>query len=127
MCPPTRSSPGLTNGDNYHLEDIPTESEDEDSEDERARKRKQPGWVSTPEIEKRLKEQERVDADAIFGPIPEPNMEDIFRDKNRYNKFRSRTSSANWAGQDRLTEEEIRSDNAARERMQRDGGWTYGL
>ena len=115
------------NGDNIPLDEIPTDSEDEDSEDERVKKRMLPGWVHTPELERKLREQEEIDTDALFGPIGPPNMEDIFKDKNRHHRFRSRTSSANWAGQDRLTEEEIRNDNAARERMRREGGWTFGL
>ena len=52
-------------------------------------------------------------------------MEEMF--KERHKRFRDRTSSANWSGRDALTEEEIRTDRAARERMRREGGWTFGL
>ena len=121
-----KSSP-LFNTDNIHLEEPPTDSEDEDSDEERKKKQSQPDWVLTPVLTRTLIDQDNVDTDALFGPPQPPNMEDMFKDKSRHHRFRSRTSSANWGGQDRLTEEEIRADHAARERMRRDGGWTYGL
>lgn len=121
-----KSSP-LFNTDNIHLEEPATDSEDEDSDEERKKKQNQPDWVLTPVLTRTLIDQDSVDTDALFGPPQAPNMEDMFKDKSRHHRFRSRTSSANWGGQDRLTEEEIRADHAARERMRRDGGWTYGL
>lgn len=66
-----------------------------------------------------------MDADAVFGPARSPHMEEMF--KGREHRFRSRTSSANWAGPDRLTEEEIRMDRAGREKLRRQGGWTFEL
>ncbi len=66
-----------------------------------------------------------MDADAVFGPVASPRMEEMFRE--RHHRFRSRTSSANWAGADRLTDEEIRRDVEARQRLRREGGWTFGL
>ncbi|KAL8940228.1 MAG: hypothetical protein Q9216_002937 [Gyalolechia sp. 2 TL-2023] len=124
-----KSSPQYVNGENIHLEDIPTDSDEADSEDERDKKAKGamlPSWVQSPVLNELLREQERnKDPDSIFGPSAAVNMEEMF--KERHHRFRSRTSSANWAGNDRLTEEEIRSDNAAREKMRREGGWTFGL
>jgi hypothetical protein len=120
-----KSSP--MNGDNFHLDEIATDSESEDSDTERAKKKNLPEWALTPELNQRLRDQESLNTDALFGPMPPLVMEEIFRDKGRHHKFRSRTSSANWAGSDRLTEEEIRRDNEARERMRREGGWTFGL
>lgn len=126
MATAPESSP-IPNGDNYQLEDIATDSDDDDSEDERIRKQNRPDWVLTPNLEDRLREQERFNSDVVFGPVAPLNMEEMFKDKNRHHRFRSRTSSANWFGQDRLTEEEIRMDVAAREKMSREGGWTFGL
>jgi hypothetical protein len=64
----------------------------------------------------------------VFGPPAPLNMEEVFsKDKGRFHKFRARTSSANWSGTDRLTEEEVRRDNAARDKMRREGGWSYEL
>ncbi|KAL8709434.1 MAG: hypothetical protein Q9220_005817 [cf. Caloplaca sp. 1 TL-2023] len=128
--PLAKSSPQYTNGENIQLEDIPTDSdEDESEDDERSKKAKGallPTWVQSPYLNDLLREQERSkDPDSIFGPSAAVNMEEMF--KERHHRFRSRTSSANWAGNDRLTEDEIRNDNAAREKMRREGGWTFGL
>lgn len=117
------------NGENIQLEDIPTDSEEDDSDTESNEKAKGamlPAWVQSPALNELLREQERSkDPDSIFGPSAAVNMEEMF--KERHHRFRSRTSSANWAGNDRLTEEEIRQDNVAREKMRREGGWTFGL
>ncbi|KAL8775577.1 MAG: hypothetical protein Q9209_000073 [Squamulea sp. 1 TL-2023] len=127
--PHAKSSPQYVNGENIQLEDIPTDSDEEDSEHEDDKKAKGamlPSWVRSPILNDLLREQEKSkDPDSIFGPSAAVNMEEMF--KERHHRFRSRTSSANWAGNDRLTDEEIRSDNAARERMRREGGWTFGL
>jgi len=122
-----KSSPLFPNGDKIELEEIATDSEDEDSEDEKEKKRNLPDWVLTPNLDERLRDQERLNPDVLFGPIAPLVMEEIFKDKNRHHRFRSRTSSANWFGSDRLTEEEIRKDNEAREKLRREGGWTFGL
>ena len=49
------------------------------------------------------------------------------KDKGRWHKFRARTSSANWSGSDRLTEEEERRDLRARDKIRKQGGWSYDL
>ena len=127
--PLAKASPQYLNGENIHLEDIPTDSEDDESEDESSKKVAKamlPAWVQSPILRDILQDQERsIDPDSVFGPSAAVNMEEMFKD--RHHRFRSRTSSANWAGNDRLTEEEIRSDNAARERLRREGAWTFGL
>ena len=124
MAGSSKQSP-VTNTDHIHLEEPQTDSEEEDSEEERKKKRNLPEWALTPEIRRALIDQEDIDTDALFGPPQAPNMEEMFKVKDK--RFRSRTSSANWGGQDRLTEEDIRNDLAARDRMRRDGGWTYGI
>ena len=122
------SSPMFPSGENIYLSDIHTSDEDEDSEDERERKAGMPDWVRTPAMDALLRRQETVDADAVFGPVAPPNLEEWFtRDQKRLQRLRARTSSANWFGGDRLTEEEIRRDNAAREKMSQQGGWSYGM
>ena len=115
------------NGENIRLEDIATDSDDDDSEYEREKKLNRPSWVDTPVLNNQLVVQEDLDPDQVFGPVPPLNMEEMFKDKSRHHKFRSRTSSANWFGADRLTEEDIRNDNAARQKMKQQGGWTYGV
>ena len=126
---PAKASPQYQNGENIHLDDIPTESEESDSEDEADKAKKGanlPEWAQSPQLRQLLMTQdENMDADAVFGPVASPHMEEMF--KERHHRFRSRTSSANWAGADRLTEEEIRRDVEARQRLRREGGWTFGL
>lgn len=123
-----RSSPQYVNGENIELEDIPTDS-DEESEDEKAKKSRGAllaEWAQSPELRRILEEQEKnANADEIFGPPASPHMEEMF--KERRDRFRNRTSSANWNGSDRLTEEEIRIDRAGRERLRKEGGWFFGL
>ncbi|QDS68155.1 hypothetical protein FKW77_010345 [Venturia effusa] len=114
-----KSSPLYPNGDNIDLPDIASDSEDEE-EDFQA-----PDWVNSPALRELLSQQQLVDPEAIFGPIAPLKMEEVFKNKDRHKKFRDRTSSANWSGQDRLTEEERQRDREAREKMMKDGGWTF--
>ena len=128
LAQPARSSPQYINGENIHLDDIPTESEDESDSDSgpKPKPANLPEWAQSPQLRQILMTQEdTMDADAVFGPVPSPRIEEMFRE--RHHRFRSRTSSANWAGSDRLTEEEIRRDVEARQRLRREGGWTFGL
>lgn len=119
-----RSSPRFQNGDNIELPEIQTDDED-DEDDTRALG--QASWADTPELRRELMKQETIDPLQVFGPPAPLKLEEVFKNKDRWNKFRARTSSANWSGTDRLTEDEIRKDIAARERMRRDGGWSYEL
>lgn len=75
-----------------------------DSDDEDRPRFNAPGWANPEEVAKTLREQDRMNPDDIFGPVPELKMEQVF--KTRSNKFRPRSSSANWGGEDRLTEAE---------------------
>ena len=120
---PAKPSPQYTNGDNISLPDVHTDSEDEDDGDGF----NPPEWARTPEVFEALIRQDAIDGGEVFGPVAPLHMEEIFKNKERQKRFRDRTSSANWLGQDRLTEDEIRKDLADREKMRRDGGWTYGL
>jgi len=127
VAPPVaKQSPQYVNGENIHLDEIATESEEEDSEEDKPKPSNLPAWAQSPQLRQLLMTQdEQMDADAVFGPVGSPHMEEMFRE--RHHRFRNRTSSANWAGQDRLTEEEIRRDVEARARLRREGGWTFGL
>ncbi|KAH7068657.1 hypothetical protein FB567DRAFT_482964 [Paraphoma chrysanthemicola] len=115
--PPTIQYP---NGDDIKLPEIMTDSEDEDSENEF----EQPSWVNTPNLREMLASQQLMDPEQIFGPIAPLNMEAVFPNKERHKRFRERTSSAFWAN-DQVTEEEKRKEREARERLVRDGAWTY--
>ncbi|KAL5118534.1 hypothetical protein ACEQ8H_003549 [Pleosporales sp. CAS-2024a] len=108
------------NGEDIKLPEIMTDSEDEDSENEF----EQPSWVNTPNLREMLTSQQLMDPEAIFGPIAPLNMEAVFPNKERHKRFRERTSSAYWAN-DQVTEEEKRKEREARERLVRDGGWSY--
>ncbi|KAL0951208.1 hypothetical protein HGRIS_007933 [Hohenbuehelia grisea] len=85
------------------LPDINSEYSDSEDED-RQRTFDPPGWAQSPELRLALQQQQEINPDDIFGPIRPLRMEEIFR--TRANKFRARTSSANWTGTDRLTVEE---------------------
>ena len=62
-----------------------------------------------------------MDPTKIFGPMAKLDMDAIFHEKS--GKFRARTSSANWAGADKLTEAEIIADQEARRKMMETGKW----
>lgn len=121
-----RSSPRYQNGENIDLPEINTDSEDEDSEDG-GNDFAVPSWADSPAIRAQLAAQDSIDPAQVFGPIGPLHMEEIFKNKDRWNRFRVRTSSANWSGTDRLTQDEVDKDLEARERLRREGGWTYGL
>ncbi|KAF4126735.1 Inner centromere protein, ARK binding region [Geosmithia morbida] len=120
-----RSSPRFQNGESIELPEIDTD--DEDDEDGGGRGMVAP-WVESPELRMALLRQETLDPTDIFGPPRPLNMEEVFsKNKDRWHKFRARTSSANWSGFDRLTEEDIQKDMAARDKMRREGGWSFEL
>ncbi|CAK7232514.1 hypothetical protein SCUCBS95973_008285 [Sporothrix curviconia] len=118
-----KSSPRFPNGDAIELPDIQTD--DEDSEEEHVNAAP---WADSPDLRRALMRQETVDPFQVFGPPGPLNMEEVFnKTKERWHKFRARTSSANWSGIDRLTEDDIRKDLAARDKIRREGGWSYDL
>lgn len=116
-----KSSPHYPPGENIALPEIATDSEDEGSETEFSA----PSWVNSPALRELLAQQQLVDPEHVFGPIAPLQMEEVFKNKDRHKRFRDRTSSANWSGADRLTEEERRRDREGRERLMREGGWTF--
>jgi hypothetical protein len=89
--------------ENIELPDINSEYSDSDDED-RPRTFDPPDWAQSPELRQQLHIQSTVNPDDIFGPIRPLKMEEVFR--TRQSRFRARTSSANWTGNDRLTVEE---------------------
>lgn len=125
--PAVKSSPRYQNGDSIDLPEIPTDSEDEDSDDEAANGFPIPNWANSPALNQGLLIQEGVDPVSVFGLPGEIKLEEVFKNVERHPRFRARTSSANWSGSDRLTEEEVKRDLEARDRLRREGGWSYGL
>jgi hypothetical protein len=120
-----KSSPRYQNGDAIELPEIQTDDEDEDEDD--AGGMVAP-WADSPDLRRALMRQEIMDPSQIFGPPAALNMEEVFsKSKDRFHKFRARTSSANWSGADRLTEEDILKDLAARDKLRREGGWSYEM
>lgn len=117
-----KSSPQYPNGENIHLPEIPTDSEDEDSDAEML---PVPKWAQPKELEALLREQEGRETESIFGPIAPFSLEETFKADKKIKKFRERTSSANWSGPDGLTQEEIRRDIAERQRLRMNGGWVF--
>lgn len=76
-------------------------SEDED----RPKTYDPPIWAQSPDLRQALEGMRTVNPDSIFGAMPQLRMDEIFPGR-RKNKFRARTSSANWAGTDGVTAEE---------------------
>ncbi|OTB08081.1 hypothetical protein M426DRAFT_317186 [Hypoxylon sp. CI-4A] len=122
----TRSSPRFQNGESIELPEINTDDEDDEYEDSGSHLIA--SWADSPNLRRALVEQESKDPFEVFGAPGPLNMEEVFaKSKDRFHKFRARTSSANWSGSDRLTEEDIRKDLAARDKLRRDGGWSYEM
>lgn len=99
-----RQAPPVTS-ESIELPDINSEYSDSDDED-RPRTFDPPEWAQSPELRQALEQQSHMNPDEIFGRIGPLRMEEIFR--TRQSRFRSRTSSANWAGPDQLTADEER-------------------
>lgn len=121
-----RSSPRFQNGESIELPEINTDDEDDDEDDNG--KGMVADWADSPNLRQALAEQENKNPFEVFGAPAPLNMEEVFaRNKDRFPKFRARTSSANWSGPDGLSEEDIRKDLAARAKMRREGGWSYDM
>ncbi|PGH23616.1 hypothetical protein AJ80_02397 [Polytolypa hystricis UAMH7299] len=118
-----KSSPAYPNGEHIKLPEIPTDSEDDDSDAEPCHV---PEWAKEENLVNLLIEQEGKDGEQVFGPSAPLHMEEIFKDnKDRLRRFRDRTSSANWSGPDGLTQDEVKWDLQERERLKKNGGWTF--
>lgn len=65
-------------------------------------------WANSPELRSMLIQQQQVDPDSVFGPIAPLKMEEVFKTA-RMSKFRARSSSANWNGPDKLSQQEVES------------------
>lgn len=121
----SRPSPQFQNGESIELPEIQTDDEDEEDD---AQGMPFAQWVESPFLRDQLARQDAMDPSQIFGPPVPINMEEVFqKSKERWHTFRARTSSANWSGTDRLTEDDIRRDMVAREKLRRDGGWSYEM
>lgn len=70
-------------------------------------------WGRSPNLKSELKKQQLFDADKLFGPVMPITIEDTFRNF-KANKYKSRLSSVNYMGCDRLTQKEI--DDYAKQR-----------
>ncbi|GMG14145.1 unnamed protein product [[Candida] boidinii] len=70
-------------------------------------------WGRSPNLKNELKKQQLFDADKLFGPVMPITIEDTFRNF-KANKYKSRLSSVNYMGCDRLTQKEI--DDYAKQR-----------
>jgi len=118
-----KPSPKYPSGENVHLPEINTDSEDDDDSD--SEMFPVPKWAQPKELEGLLRQQDGMEVDSIFGPIAPFSLEDTFKADKKIKKYRDRTSSANWSGPDGLTQEEIRKDVADRQRLRLNGGWSF--
>ena len=105
MAAQTPKQPPPVASEDIELPDINSEYSDSEDED-RPKTFNPPEWAQSPELRQQLEDQSRYNPDDIFGRIGPLRMEEIFR--TRQSRFRARTSSANWAGTDELTEYEER-------------------
>lgn len=105
---PLKPSPKYPTGENIQLPEIATDSEEEDSDAEML---PVPKWAQPKELESLLRQQEGMEVDSIFGPMAPFSLEETFKTDKKIKKFRERTSSANWSGADRLTQDEIRKED----------------
>ncbi|KAL6881067.1 hypothetical protein J3F83DRAFT_710898 [Trichoderma novae-zelandiae] len=122
-----KASPRFQHGDSIELPEIQTDDDDDDDDDEGGGMNVA-AWADSPDLRRALMRQESMDPTQIFGPPAPLIMEEVFnKSKDKWHKFRQRTSSANWSGLDRLTEDDIRKDMAARDKLRRDGGWSYEM
>jgi hypothetical protein len=120
-----RSSPRFQNGESIELPEIETDDDDEDEEDAHLGVA---SWADSPDLRRALMRQETMDPGQIFGPPAPLIMEEVFnKSKDKWHKFRARTSSANWSGADRLTEDDIRKDLVARDKLRKEGAWSYEM
>lgn len=85
------------------LPDIASEYSDSD-DSEKSTDFKRPEWAESPELRAALERQATRNPDELFGPIKPISMEELF--KVKVNKFRPRSSSANWASGDGVTRKE---------------------
>ncbi|KAI5821243.1 hypothetical protein BZA77DRAFT_299009 [Pyronema omphalodes] len=121
-----KESPMYPAGDSIVLPDIPTDSEEEDDYPSKKSEFPLPSWAESPELRELLRRQQTIDPTDVFGPMAKLDMEAIFRTEGK-GRFRARTSSANWNGGDRLTQDEIRADQEARRKMNETGRWRPDL
>ncbi|CAG8272405.1 unnamed protein product [Penicillium salamii] len=121
--PAAKPSPKYPSGENIHLPEINTDSEDDSDSD--SEMFPVPKWAQPKELEGLLRQQDGMEVDSIFGPIAPFSLEDTFKADKKIKKYRDRTSSANWSGPDGLTQEEIRKDVADRQRLRLNGGWSF--
>ncbi|GAA5904151.1 hypothetical protein JCM8208_003461 [Rhodotorula glutinis] len=92
------------------LQELPEiDSEYSDSDDEaHERKRKAlPGWAQSPAVAQALYNQQQVNPDEIFGPIPKLSIGEFFRNSASAARLRGRTSSAQWDGTDALSQTDL--------------------
>ncbi|GIZ42645.1 hypothetical protein CKM354_000590500 [Cercospora kikuchii] len=124
-----KSTPHYPQGDNIELPDIATDSEDEEDDDDEPGGFRAPSWTASPALRELLTQQQLMDPEAVFGPIGELKMEEVFKNgknQDRLKRFRDRGSSAMWVETgDAVTSAEKRRDMELRERVVREGGWRY--
>ncbi|TNY22727.1 inner centromere protein [Rhodotorula diobovata] len=102
------------------LPDIDSEYSDSDDEAHERKNAALPRWAQSPALAQALLDQQQVNPDEIFGPIPKLSIGDFFRNSASAARLRARTSSAQWDGTDGLTQTDLA-------RYQRAMGYKSGL
>ncbi|KPV75382.1 uncharacterized protein RHOBADRAFT_43888 [Rhodotorula graminis WP1] len=89
------------------LPDIDSEYSDSDDEAHERKRKALPGWAQSPAVAQALYNQQQVNPDEIFGPLPKLSIGDFFRNSASAARLRARTSSAQWDGTDSLTQTDL--------------------
>ncbi|BGP39861.1 hypothetical protein JCM10450v2_003834 [Rhodotorula kratochvilovae] len=89
------------------LPDIDSEYSDSDEEAHERKNAELPRWARSPALAQALYDQQQVNPDEIFGPIPKLAIGEFFRNSASAARLRARTSSAQWDGTDGLTQTDL--------------------
>ncbi|GAA6049641.1 hypothetical protein JCM3770_005049 [Rhodotorula araucariae] len=89
------------------LPDIDSEYSDSDDEAHERKNAELPRWARSPALAQALYDQQQVNPDEIFGPIPKLAIGEFFRNSHSAARLRARTSSAQWDGTDALTQTDL--------------------
>ncbi|KAM0752204.1 hypothetical protein T439DRAFT_287243 [Meredithblackwellia eburnea MCA 4105] len=102
--PSSQSRPAPAPEQFIELPDIDSEYSNSDDEGHDEKVAAYPSWVKSPL--NLLAMQQHTNPDDIFGPMPPLSMKaDVF--KQNHARFTKRSSSAQWAGTDEVTEAEV--------------------
>ncbi|GJN89172.1 hypothetical protein Rhopal_002146-T1 [Rhodotorula paludigena] len=106
--PPQQAAPAPKPEPVYQeLPEIDSEYSDSDDETQERKRAALPHWAQSPALAQALLNQQQVNPDEIFGPIPKLAIGEFFRNSSSAARLRARTSSAQWDGTDALSQTDM--------------------